>query len=91
MEGLDMLDNTSMTVFYPHDLSIRGAVVVSCEEEVIGKLELERGYVDREAFLSKWGQLVTPDMIGSNSYLVKYRWIRKGESLQIENIRVSVQ
>ncbi|SPN78788.1 Hypothetical protein ZAZAV_9 [Cedratvirus Zaza IHUMI] len=98
LDILSMLDNTSMTVFYPHDVPSRfGTVFITAGKEVISKEDLERGYMDKDTFLSKYGHLVSPDMIGPNSYLVRYTWVRCSredgtfESMEVEDVRVLVQ
>lgn len=88
MEGLDiasMLEDTSLTVFYPEG-ELGCAVVISHEEEVI-----DVDCMSKEAFLHRWGKKVNSDMIGPNSCLVRYKWIRQGtESLRVEDVRVLV-
>jgi hypothetical protein len=94
LDILNMLDNTSMTIFYPHDLNRFGTVFFSEEEEVVSKEDLERGCMDKNAFLEKYAHLVTSAMIGPNCYLVRYTWSKCKEedsTLQIENVRVLVQ
>nr|WIL02771.1 hypothetical protein Cbor_13 [Cedratvirus borely] len=97
LDILSMLDNTSMTVFYPHDVPRFGTVFITAGKEVITKEDLERGHIDKDAFLSKYGHLVSPDMIGPNSYLVRYTWARCSredgtfESMEVEDVRVLVQ
>ena len=90
MEEIDitgMLEDTSLTVFYPQG-ELGYAVVISHEEEEL----IATGCMSKEAFLLRWGNLVTPDMFTPNSYLVKYRWIRQGtESLRVEDVRVLVK
>lgn len=89
MEELDitsMLENASLVVFYPQG-ELEYAVILSHEEEFT-----DTGCMTKETFLSKWGKLVSPDLLGPNSYLVRYKWIRQGTGyLRVEDLRVQVR